>query len=103
MAKPYDAALKQLLDAYAADWAVYLAARLGLPPGPVEPLDSDLSASYQADKLFQIGQPPAGRLHLELQSSWEGGVPDRLLRYNVIAADRHGTPVHSVLILLRPE
>jgi hypothetical protein len=103
MPKQFDAALKQLLDAYPADWAAYLSARLGLPAGPVEVLDSDLSSSLQSDKLFGLGPPAAGVVHLEVQSSWEDGVPDRLVRYNVGADGRHGPPVYTVIVLLRPE
>jgi hypothetical protein len=44
MAKPFDAALKQLVDAYAADWLRWLRPQLGLPPGAdFDPLDADLS------------------------------------------------------------
>jgi hypothetical protein len=104
MAKPFDATLKHLIDTYAADWAVYLAARIGVvPSGPIMVIDADLSSSLQADKLFALGPLGSGVLHLELQSSWEAGVPDRILRYNVIADDRHGPPVFSVLVLLRRE
>ena len=42
MAKVYDAALKQLVDAFAADWLAWLGPRLGLPAQTVyEPLDAD--------------------------------------------------------------
>ncbi len=105
MAKQFDATLKQLVDAYAADWLTFLRPRLGLPPGTkFEPLDSDLSTvSPQADKLFRLTGPAAGLIHLELQSSAEGELPDRLLVYNVLAAHRYGGPVQTVVMLLRRE
>jgi hypothetical protein len=105
VAKVFDVALKQLVDAYAADWLTWLSPRLGLPPGTTfEPLDADLSTvSPQADKLFRLARPAAGLIHLELQSSWDGGLPDRLLLYNVLADHRHGGPVRSLVLLLRRE
>lgn len=105
MAKQFDATLKQLVDAYAADWLTFLRPRLGLPPGTnFEPLDADLSTvSPQADKLFRLTGPAAGLIHLELQSSAEVELPDRLLVYNVLAAHRYGGPVQTVVLLLRRE
>ncbi len=103
MAKIYDAALKQLVDAFAADWLAWLGPRLGLPANTVyEPLDADLSTvSPQADKLFRMSGPTSGVVHLELQTSWDDRLADRLLVYNVLAEYRHGGPVQTVLMLLR--
>lgn len=105
MAKTFDATLKQLVDQFGADWAAFLCRRLRLPEGTgAEPLDADLSVvSPQADKLFRLTGPSDGLLHLELESAWAGELPDRLLLYNVLAEHRHAGPVHSVVILLRPE
>jgi predicted transposase YdaD len=105
VAKPFDATLKQLVDAYAADWLTFLRPRLGLPEGTTfEPLDADLSTvSLQADKLFRLTGPAAGLIHLELQASAEADLPDRLLVYNVLAAYRYGGPVQTVVLLLRRE
>ena len=103
LAKVFDAAMKQLVDPFAADWLTWLGPRVGLPPGTVfEPLDADLSAvSPAADKLFRLSGPATGLTHLELQASWEGGLADRLLLYNVLAEHRHGGPVRTILMLLR--
>ncbi|MGL6097588.1 MAG: hypothetical protein ACRC7O_17540, partial [Fimbriiglobus sp.] len=70
MAKPFDATLKQLVDRHAADWTRFVCGHAGLPPDtPAEPLDADLSTvSPQADKLFRVGSPVGGLIHLELQS-----------------------------------
>lgn len=105
MAKTFDATLKQLVDQFGADWTAFLCRRLGLPDGTrAEPLDADLSvASPQADKLFRLTGPAGGLLHLELESAWAGETPDRLLLYSVLAEHRHGGPVYTVVILLRPE
>jgi hypothetical protein len=58
VAKQFDATLKQLVDAYAADWLTFLRPRLGLPPGTAfKPFDADLSTvSPQADKFRQSCQ-----------------------------------------------
>jgi hypothetical protein len=105
VAKTFDVTLKQLVDAFAADWVAWLGPRLGLPPGAtVEPLDADLSTvSPQADKLFRLTGAAAGLVHLELQASWEDDLADRILLYNVLAEHRHGGPVYSLLLLLRRE
>lgn len=102
MAKTYDAIFKKIIDDYSPDWAVWLASRYGLPAGPYTPLDPDLS-TVQAwpDKVFRM-PGSAGLLHLDVQASWDGELADRILFYNVLLNHRHGGPVHSMAILLRP-
>lgn len=103
MAKPFDATLKQILEDYGPDWAAWLSALFDLPPGPLEAVDTDLSTIQpMADKVFRL-PGAAGLLHLELQSSWGGELPDRVHVYNALLHERHGGPVRSVVILLRPE
>jgi hypothetical protein len=103
MAKPFDATLNALIDDHLADWANFLAARCGIPPGPAGALDTDLSSTQQADRLFRIDGAVPAAIHLELESSGRLGIPDELLRYNVSARAVVGLPVHSVLVLLRPK
>jgi hypothetical protein len=103
VSKTFDATLNTLIDAHAADWADFLAARVGLPTGPSEPLDTDLSATLQADRLFRVNGPVPAVLHLELESSGRLGIPGELLRYNVAVHGVTGLPVYSVLLLLRPK
>jgi hypothetical protein len=103
VSKPFDATLNALIDAHADDWAAFLAARVGLPPGPVTAIDTDLSVTHQADRLFRIDGPDPTVLHLELESSGRLGIPSELLRYNVAAHGVTGLPVASVLLLLRPK
>jgi hypothetical protein len=102
MAKTYDITLKHIEDQFGPAWATILPRYIGLPPDThTEPLDTDLSVtSSQADKLFRLSGPVTGLLHLELETSWAGEMPDRLLLYNVLAEHRHGGPVYSVVILL---
>ena len=69
MAKPFDATLNSLIDARPEDWVSFLAPRLGLTPGPAEVLDTDLSATVQADKVFRLIGPPASLIQLELEAN----------------------------------
>ena len=103
MSRQYDATLNPLLDARPDDWAAFLAARAGVPPWPAAVLDTDLSSTLQADRLFRIDGPSPAVVHLELESSGRLGIPAELLRYNVAAWGATNLPVHSVLVLLRPK
>ncbi len=104
MSKPFDATLNSLIDSSPADWAAFLAANIGLTPGRSTVVDSDLSVTAQADKVFRIAGPPAALIHLELEADSRLGVPARLLRYNVLLGYAHpDEPVHSILLLLRPK
>jgi predicted transposase YdaD len=101
MAKPFDATLKELVETYPHDWL----AQLGLPSDqPVEVIDADLSTiTTQADKLLRLQEPTPSLLHLELQASRDPRLARRILKYNVLAHDRHDLPVQSIVVLLRPE
>lgn len=103
MGKQFDASLNGLIDAGPADWAAFLAPRVGLPPGPAHLLDTDLSVAAQSDKAFYLPGPPAAVIHVELEADSRLGVPARLLRYNVLTGHARPEPVHTVLVLLRPE
>jgi hypothetical protein len=105
MAKVFDATLNALIDAHIGDWAAFLSARAGLSAGAFEVLDTDLSSTLQADRLFRIDGPVPFVLHVELQTTGHLGMPKKLLRYNVNvpAFEGRDLPVHSVLVLLRPK
>ncbi|MDB5313574.1 MAG: hypothetical protein JWO38_7776 [Gemmataceae bacterium] len=103
MSKQFDATLNALIDTHVADWAGFLAARSGVPAGPTEVLDTDLSTTLQADKLFRVNGPVPAVVHLELESTGRLGIPTELLRYNVATHAVTTLPVHTVLILLRPK
>lgn len=103
MSKPFDATLNSLIDDHRDEWAAFLAVRAGIPSSPAEPLDTDLSATLQADRLFRLNGPEPAVIHLELESSGRLGIPAELLRYNVAAHGVTGLPVASVLMLLRPK
>lgn len=103
MAGAFDGTMKQLLDACPADWVAWLAPLVGLPADvPAEPLDVELSTVQPvADKVFQLGAPASGLLHIEPQANWDGDFAGRLLLYNVLLEHRYGGPVHTVALLLR--
>ena len=104
MSKPFDATLNRLIDACPDDWAAFLAAKLGLSPGgPATVIDTDLSVTAQADKVFRLPGPPPAMIHLEMEAKSSLGMPARLLRYNVLLGHTRDEPVHSVVLLLRPE
>jgi hypothetical protein len=104
VAKPFDATLNALIDAHLAEWAAFLATRVGVPlSGPVHAIDTDLSSTLQADRLFRVDGPTPYILHLELESTGRLGIPDELLSYNAAAYTRTPLPIHSVLVLLRPK
>jgi predicted transposase YdaD len=99
---PYDATTKALIETRPGDWLPLL----GFPAGlPVRLIDADLATvSAAADKVVRVG---AGRrawlLHLEFQAGRDAGLVARTRLYNVLLDHRHGLPVLSVLILLRPD
>ena len=82
MSKTFDATLNAMIDETLGDWADFLADRVGVPRGPAVALDTDLSTSLQADRLFRVeGDPPTRRVVLAWRRSFT--------RYEAIAALRN--------------
>jgi predicted transposase YdaD len=99
--KPYDVVMKQLLDADPAGWLRYVGVE---PRGPVRVIDSDLSTVLPAaDKVIRVDDPEPWLAQFEAQSSQDPELPLRMLQYSVHLTRRHGLPVRSVVIVLRPE
>lgn len=103
----FDASLKYLLDHFPDAWLRLV----GLAEGSAEAIsgevaaieirDSDLSTvSAQADKVFRINQAEPWNLHIEVQSGYAAGLPDRVLLYNILLGHRTKLPVRSVVVLL---
>jgi predicted transposase YdaD len=103
MSMPYDSMLNTLIDEHLQDWSDFLAKQLGLPTGPAQVLDTDLATNLRADRLFRVQANPPFVIHLELESSWPADIPERLLRYNVLARYVSQFEVFSVVMLLRPK
>lgn len=100
MAKPFDVTLKELVHQYPRDWL----AQVGFTgPATVEVIDAEVSTvTAMADKVLRIAEPEPWLAHFELQASYDLDLPRRVLKYNVLLNDRHGLPVESVVVLLRP-
>lgn len=100
MPKPFDATTKQLVAIQPEAWLGYL----GLSGAPVEVIEADLATvTAEADQVLRVAAPVPYLAHLEFQASYDPAMGRRLLRYNVLLHYRHGLPVHSVVLLLRPQ
>lgn len=101
MAQPFDVTLKDLLETHPAD-CLRLAGIV--TDAPITVIDADLATvSAEADKVFRIEEPQPWLMHFEPQASYDAGLPERMLRYNVLLHGRHQLPVRSVALLLRPK
>ena len=94
--KPFDATLKDLLEGAANAWPKLLGP---WPYRRVELVDADVSTvTAAADKVLLVhGDGHDWLLHLELQSSHDAELPERLHLYNVLLHHRHRLPVRSVV------
>lgn len=104
MAKPYDATTKQLLERHPVDWLRF--AGLPVPPSAdlVRVVDAEVSTfTAAADKVIRVGGPFPYIAHFEFHAGRDPGLDLRVLVYNVLLRWRHGLPVVSVVIMLRPE
>jgi predicted transposase YdaD len=100
MAKRYDAITRGLLE---KDPAAWLGAFELVHDTPVLVINSDLSTiTAEADKVLEVAALEPWLVHFEIQTRYDGKVPLRLLRYNVLLSHRHERPVHSVVVLLTP-
>lgn len=100
MSFPFDASTKYLFEEYAADWTWLI----GVDPEiPVDVLNSDLSTvSAAADRVFLIRDEQPWIMHIEIQSSSDSNLDQRIMLYNSLLLDRHKTEVRSVVVLLHP-
>ena len=101
MSKPYDSVFKDLLERDPAGW-VHLA--LGRVPGLPTLVDADISTvSGAADKVVLLQGPEPFLIHFEAFASWDSTLLARALNYNGALHRRHLLPVHTVLLVMRPE
>jgi hypothetical protein len=75
------------------------------PPSlPVKLLNVDLSTvTTAADLIFGLGDPLQETVHLDFQSSASAWKHADVLVYNALIYAHYKVPVHSILVLLRPE
>jgi hypothetical protein len=82
----------------------FLAAFDRPPTGPVKLLNVDLSTvTTAADLILGLGEPLEEIIQLDFQSSANAWKHADLLVYNALLFAHYHVPVHTVIILLRPE
>ncbi len=103
--RQFDVSLKQVFER-----ETRAALRLFVPellhdPIGVSTINTEVSRvqTRQVDLLFRIEAEEPWILHLEAQSTPDPSLPLRLIDYNVAAQLQNEQPVHSGILLLRPE
>jgi hypothetical protein len=101
MAMTFDATLKDL----GRDSPHGFQAAFDRPPTlPVKVLNADLSAvTTAADLVLGLGDPLEEIIQLDFQASASAKKHSALLVYHALLFDIYQVPVHTVIILLRPE
>jgi len=95
----FDVTTKELIWDDPAAWLERFAVG---PPGPVEMIDSDITAlTAAADKVIKVGGPEPYLVNLELQSSHDSDLVATLWFRQAALFRRHRLPVLTVLVLLR--
>ena len=101
MPMPFDATLKDLVQSYLPDYVHQLELT---DLGPLTPLNVDLSTiSAATDIVLGHGDPPQTIVDLNFQASRDKDLAARVLMYNGLLYHRFHAPVHSLIVLLRPE
>jgi predicted transposase YdaD len=101
MPLPFDATLKDLAQVSPAG---LLAAFDTTPTLPVSLLNIDLSTvTTSADLVFGLGQPLQEIVHLDFQSTASATKHLDVLVYNALLHRQNQVPVHSIVVLLRPQ
>jgi predicted transposase YdaD len=101
MPLPFDATLKDSVQTYPADYAASFHFDDLLP---LAALNVDLSTlSAATDVALGRGDPPDVIIDLNFQSGADADAPARAMVYSSVLHLRYRVPVHSIIILLRPE
>jgi hypothetical protein len=101
MPKPYDATMKDLGAVYPAD---YLATFDRATTEPTRPINIDLSTvTTAADLVLGLGDPLREIVHMDFQASADRNKDADVLVYNGLLYRQYRVPVHSILVLLRPQ
>jgi hypothetical protein len=101
MPLPFDATLKDLTQEGPRDFLTTFDA----PPSlPVQVLNVDLSTvTSSTDCVFGLGNPLQEVVHIDFQSGPSATKHRDVLVYNSLLYRLYGVPVHSIVLLLRPE
>jgi hypothetical protein len=101
MSMPFDATLKDLGCDSPAD---FLTAFDRPPAAPLAVLNVDLSTvTTSADLVIGVGDPLEEIIHIDFQSSAAAWKHADILVYNALIFSEYHVPVHSIVILLRPQ
>jgi hypothetical protein len=101
MSKPYDATMKDLGADYRAD---FLATFDRAPTEPTKPINVDLSTvTTSADVVIGLGEPLREIVHMDFQVAADKDKGADMLVYNGLLYRQYRVPVHSILVLLRPQ
>jgi hypothetical protein len=101
MAMTFDATLK---DMGRDSPQGFLAAFDRPPAGPVRLLNVDLSTvTTAADLILGLGEPLAEIIQLDFQSSAAAWKHADEMAYNALLFAHYHVPVHTIIILLRPQ
>jgi hypothetical protein len=101
MSKPYDATMKDLGADYPGD---FLAVFDRATTEPARPINVDLSTvTTAADVVFGLGEPVREIVHIDFQASADRNKDVDVLVYNGLLYRHYRVPVHSILVLLRPQ
>ncbi|MBI1918644.1 MAG: hypothetical protein HYS12_28455 [Planctomycetes bacterium] len=74
------------------------------PAVPVKPLNVDLSTlTTAADLVLGLGEPLEEIVHIDFQSSAAAWKHADLMVYNALLFAHYHVPVHTIVLLLRPE
>jgi predicted transposase YdaD len=101
MSMPFDATMKDLGRDHSADFLVtfYRPVR-----DVISLLNPDLSTvTTAADFVLGVGDPLSEVVHFDFQSGPSAWKHASTLVYNALLYSNHHVPVHSIVILLRPE
>ena len=101
MPKPFDATVKDLAAQGPSD---FISIFDRPPVQPVRVLNVDLSTvTTAADVVFGLGDPLMEIVHLDAQSRASASKHLDTLAYNCLLYRTYQVPVHSIVLLLRPE
>jgi len=101
MPLPFDATLKDFAQISPRG---LLATFDAVPTLPVAVLNIDLSTvTTAADVVFGLGQPLQEIIHLDFQSGASATKHADVLVYSALLHRQYRVPVHSIVVLLRPE
>jgi hypothetical protein len=97
MSRPFDAAMKAMLECGPADWL----ALAGHPGRTARVIDADVSAvSAATDKVVEVADRPPWLFDVNFQTGPDASLPRRVHLYNTLLHERHGMPVRSLVVLL---